>query len=152
MRHEDWMERALDAAARARDLGEVPVGAALVMGDQLVSLGWNTRESAPDPTGHAELMALRLGAEALGRWRLSGCTLYVTLEPCPMCAPALVQARLDRVVFGAYDLKLGAAGSVFSLLEHPAYPHRLEVIGGIREERCQAELRAFFAARRAGPA
>lgn len=148
MAHRDWMMRAMQAAEQAASLGEVPVGAVLVAGDRLVATGWNTRESDPDPTGHAELMALRKGATALGRWRLTGCTLYVTLEPCPMCAPALAQARVDRVVFGAYDPRLGAAGSVFSLLERPEYNHRLEVIGGIMEAECRAQLAAFFAERR----
>lgn len=142
------MIQAIQAASHARTLGEVPVGAVLVSGDRLVATGWNTRESAPDPTGHAELMALRLGAEALGRWRLNGCTLYVTLEPCPMCAPAIAQARIDRLVFGAYDPGLGAAGSVFSLVERPEYNHRVEVIAGVMEAECRAQLTAFFADRR----
>lgn len=148
MAHRDWMNQAILAASHARTLGEVPVGAVLVSGDRLVATGWNTRESAPDPTGHAELMALRLGAEALGRWRLNGCTLYVTLEPCPMCAPAIAQARIDRLVFGAYDPGLGAAGSVFSLVERPEYNHRVEVIAGVMEAECRAQLTAFFADRR----
>lgn len=148
MAHRDWMIRAMQAAEHARTLGEVPVGALLVCDDALVSVGWNTRESGPDPIGHAELMALQKGAQALGRWRLTGCTLYVTLEPCPMCAPALAQARVDRVVFGAYDPRLGAAGSVFSLLERPEYNHRVEVIGGVLEAECRAQLADFFAARR----
>lgn len=148
MAHRDWMTLAIQAAEHARTLGEVPVGAVLVSGDRLVSTGWNTRESAPDPTGHAELMALRLGAEALGRWRLNGCTLYVTLEPCPMCGPAIAQARIDRLVFGAYDPGLGAAGSVFSLVERPEYNHRVEVIAGVMEAECRAQLTAFFAERR----
>lgn len=143
------MRKALEAAEHAEALGEVPVGAVMVLGDRVVATGWNTRESAPDPTGHAELMALRQAAVALGRWRLNGCTLYVTLEPCPMCAPAIAQARVDRVVFGAYDPKLGAAGSVFSLLERPEYNHHVEVLGGILEAECGEVLRAFFGARRA---
>lgn len=138
------MTHALHLAERAQELGEVPVGAVLVCNDEIVAEGWNTRETERDPTGHAELSALRLGGKRLDRWRLNGCTLYVTLEPCPMCAPALVQARLERVVFGAYDPKLGAAGSVFSLLEHPAYLHRLEVIGGVMEQECREQLQAFF--------
>ena len=138
------MVRALELAERARALGEVPVGAVLVFDGELVAEGWNTREKDRDPTGHAELMALRLGGKKLDRWRLNGCTLYVTLEPCPMCAPALAQAQLDRVVFGASDPKLGAAGSVFSMLERPEYPHRPEVIGGVMEAECQAQLQAFF--------
>lgn len=148
MAHRDWMNLAIQAAEHARTLGEVPVGAVLVCGDRLVATGWNTRESAPDPTGHAELMALQKGAEALGRWRLTGCTLYVTLEPCPMCAPAIAQARVDRLVFGAYDPKLGAAGSVFSLIERSEFNHRVEVIGGVMEAACRAQLAGFFADRR----
>lgn len=148
MAHRDWMKQAIELAEQARAMGEVPVGAVLVCDGELVAAGWNTRETAPDPTGHAELMALQKGAQALGRWRLTGCTLYVTLEPCPMCAPAIAQARLDRVVFGAYDPKLGAAGSVFSLIERPEYNHRVEVIGGVMEAECRAQLAGFFADRR----
>lgn len=144
MTHSHWMTHALHLAERALKLGEVPVGAVLVCNNEIVAEGWNTRETERDPTGHAELLALRLGGKRLDRWRLNGCTLYVTLEPCPMCAPALVQARLDRVVFGAYDPKLGAAGSVFSLLERPEYLHRLEVIGGVMEQECREQLQAFF--------
>lgn len=144
LNHRHWMSHALKLAQRAQELGDVPVGAVLVRDDQIVAEGWNTRELDRDPTGHAELLTLRRGGKKLDQWRLTGCTLYVTLEPCPMCAPALVQARLDRVVFGAYDPKLGAAGSVFSLLERPEYPHRLEVIGGVMERECSEQLLEFF--------
>jgi tRNA(adenine34) deaminase len=142
------MRLALAAAEQARAIGEVPVGAVLVHGDQVIATGWNTRETAFDPTGHAELMAMRLGGEALGRWRLFGCTLYVTLEPCPMCAGAIAQSWIDRVVYGAPDPRLGAAGTVFSLIERPEYGHRVEVLGGFLEADCQAMLKAFFAERR----
>lgn len=148
--HREAMEHALRAAAQAPMHGDVPVGAVVVHQGVVIAVGTNTRERDCDPTGHAELQALRAAGAALGRWRLHDCSLYVTLEPCPMCAPALAQARLDRVVFGAYDPRQGAAGSVFSLLERPEHGHFPEVIGGIAEERCRELLQAFFAARRAG--
>lgn len=144
------MRLALEEAARAAALGEVPVGAVLVHEGEVIARAHNTRESQHDPLGHAELTALREGARRLGRWRLAGCTLYVTLEPCPMCAPALVQARVDRIVFGALDPKLGAAGTVLNLVDRPEFHHRPEVIGGICEAEAQEALKGFFARRRAG--
>lgn len=149
-RHEDFMRLALDEAARAAALGEIPVGAVLVHDGEVVARAHNTRETQHDPLGHAELTALREGARRLGRWRLSGCTLYVTLEPCPMCAPALVQARVDRIVFAAMDPKLGAAGTVFNLVDRPEFNHRPDVIAGICEEEAQTALKRFFGRRRAG--
>ncbi|HBN08090.1 MAG TPA: tRNA-specific adenosine deaminase [Cyanobacteria bacterium UBA8530] len=124
--------------------GDVPVGAIVVFDGRIVGTGFNSREKNRDPLGHAELTAIRAASLNLDRWRLTGCTLYVTLEPCPMCAPAIVQARLDRLVFGAYDPKLGAAGTVFELILREEYPHRVEVIGGVREEECAEMLRNFF--------
>lgn len=144
------MRLALEEAARAAALGEVPVGAVLVHEGEVIARAHNTRESQHDPLGHAELTALREGAKRLGRWRLAGCTLYVTLEPCPMCAPALVQARVDRIVFGAMDPKLGAAGTVLNLVDRPEFHHRPEVIGGVCEAEAQEALKSFFARRRAG--
>lgn len=144
----DWMGHALEQAALAREAGDVPVGAVLVCGDRLIANGYNRREHRQDPLGHAELVAISEGARCLGRWRLTGCTLFVTLEPCPMCAAALAQARVDRVVFGACDPKIGAAGTVWNLLAAPELDHRPEVLGGIREEDCRQLLDDFFRTRR----
>lgn len=148
MKHRDALGLALQEAQKALEGGDVPVGAVVVLGDEVVGTGFNVREAEQDPLGHAELVAIRAAAKTLGRWRLTGCTLYVNLEPCPMCAPAIVQARLDRLVFGAYDPKLGAAGTVFELIHRPEYNHDVEVIGGIREDECRALLQRFFRARR----
>jgi tRNA(adenine34) deaminase len=144
MRHADYMELALAEAARALEAGDVPVGAVLVCEGRVIATGHNTREAGLDPTGHAELNAIRAGALALGRWRLHECTLYVTLEPCPMCASALVQSRLTRLVFGAPDPKQGAAGTLWNLVEDRRLNHRVEVVAGVKEEACAAMLRAFF--------
>jgi tRNA(adenine34) deaminase len=145
-RDEVWMRAALAAAADAGP--DVPVGA-LVVGRRP---GARAREQRTvrdaDPTGHAEVLAVRAAAAALGRWRLDGCTLYVTLEPCAMCAGALVLARVDRVVFGAWDDKAGMAGSVGDVLRHPRLNHRPAVRGGVLADACGAMLRAFFDARR----
>lgn len=141
----------LDALALAREgiaVGEVPVGALVVHAGLVVGASGNRTVRDQDPTAHAEIVALRQASAALGRWRLSGCTLYVTLEPCAMCAGAIVLARVDRVVFGAWDEKAGMAGSVGDLLRHPRLNHRPEVRGGVEEEACSAVLREFFAARR----
>ncbi len=148
MIHQDAMRVALDQARLALAAGEVPVGAAIACDGEIVGLGRNTREGDADPLGHAEIGAIRQAASRLGRWRLTGCTLYVTLEPCPMCAAAAVQARLDRIVFAAYDPKLGACGSVFSLAEARPWNHRIEVIGGICEDESVRLLKRFFAERR----
>ncbi len=150
-----WVGEAMALAERARAGGDVPVGA-LVLGppgareaDQVIGVGWNTREAASDPAGHAEIMALRAAAEALGTWRLDGCDLYVSLEPCTMCAGAIVAARIRRVVFGAWDPKAGAAGSVRDVLRDSRLNHQVEVVGGVREEDCAAQLREFFGRQRA---
>lgn len=139
------MALALEEARLALQAGDVPVGAVLVSGEQLLARSHNEREANQDPLGHAELLAIARAAQSLGRWRLNGCTLYVTLEPCPMCASAIAQARLDRVVFGAYDPKMGAAGTVFELIQC-FYP--VEVIGGVREAECREVLQNFFLERR----
>jgi tRNA(adenine34) deaminase len=149
MRHTDYMQLAIEAAHRARAQGDVPVGAVLVCDGRVIATAHNTREALLDPAGHAELNALRAGAQALGRWRMAGCTLYVTLEPCPMCASALVQSRLDRLVYGAMDPKQGAAGTLWNLTDEPRLNHRVEVIAGVREAECGQLLRDFF--RGAGP-
>ena len=147
-----WMGRALELARRAADAGEVPVGAVLVRGDEVIGEGWNRPISACDPTAHAEVLALRAAAARVGNYRLVDTALYVTLEPCPMCAGALVHARVARVVFGAADPRAGAAGTVFNLLQSATLNHRAEVIGGVLIEACGILLRDFFRARRSRPA
>lgn len=143
------MRRALELAAHARDAeNEVPVGAVLVHEDRIVGLGWNRNITLHDPTAHAEIMALRAAGEKLANHRISGATLYVTLEPCAMCAMALVHARIGRVVYGATDPKTGAAGSVFDTLVSERHNHRVNVQGGLLADEAAALLRAFFRARR----
>jgi tRNA(adenine34) deaminase len=143
------MASALDLARTAPAHGDVPVGAVVVSLDgTVVGAGHNDREGAGDPTAHAEVLALRAAATATGSWRLTGCTLVVTLEPCTMCAGALVLARVDRVVYGAADLKAGAAGSLWDVVRDRRLNHRPEVVAGVRAEECSAVLRAFFEDRR----
>lgn len=139
-----WMGRALEEARAALLEGEVPVGAVIVCDGAEVACGHNRRESDHDPTAHAEMLVLRQAGERLGRWRLTGCTLYVTLEPCPMCAAAIALARVERVVFGADDPRLGAVYSVFDLLRHPALGHRVVVDAGVGREEAEALLVQFF--------
>ena len=143
-----WMGLALDAARRAAAGGEVPVGAVVVRGEQALAGAGNRTVRDADATAHAETLAVRDASRALGRWRLDDCTLYVTLEPCAMCAGALVLARIGRVVFGAWDDKAGMAGSVGDLLRHPRLNHRPEVRGGVLADECGELLRDFFRARR----
>ena len=143
------MRVALEAAAGAAEGGDVPVGAVLVRGDAELVRASNRTVRDQDPTAHAEILALRAASETLGSWRLDGCTLYVTLEPCAMCAGGIVLARVDRVVFGAWDEKAGMAGSIGDLLRHPRLNHRPEVRGGVLADECGAELRRFFTLRRA---
>ena len=145
---EYWMERALALAARAEAEGEVPVGAVLVLAGELVGEGWNRPIASHDPTAHAEIQALRAAAARLGNYRLPGATLYVTLEPCPMCAGAMVHARVARLVYGAPDPQAGSAGSVFNLLQAPTLNHRADIQGGVLADACGERLRAFFRARR----
>ena len=149
--HRIWMERALDQARQAETHGDVPVGAVVVKDGQVLATGRNVRERDQDPTGHAELVAVRAAAAVLGSWRLDGCALYVTLEPCTMCAGALVLARLPLLVFGAADPKAGAVGSLYDLVQEPRLNHRVEVVGGVMADECGAVLRRFFRARRAEP-
>jgi tRNA(adenine34) deaminase len=148
----DWpalMRRALAAAEEALPAGDVPVGALVVdPAGTVLATAFNERELTGDPTAHAEVLALRRAAAAVGEWRLSGCTLVVTLEPCTMCAGAAVLARVDRVVYGAVDPKAGAAGSLWDVLRDRRLNHRPEVVGGVLEDECAAALRAFFAAHR----
>lgn len=142
------MSVAIERAREAEGHGDVPIGAVVARGGELLSAAGNERELRRDPTAHAELLAIRAAAEALGGWRLPGTTLYVTLEPCVMCAGAIVLARIPTVVYGAPDPKAGAAGSVLDILAAPALNHRPEVIGGLMEAECARLLRDFFAARR----
>ncbi len=144
------MQLALDEAARGALLGEVPVGAVVLAGGAVVASRHNERERSGDPTAHAEVLALRDAASALGSWRLVDATLVVTLEPCPMCAGALVAARLGRVVFGAADPKAGACGSLYNLCADPRLNHEVAVVAGVRREDCAAVLAGFFATRRDG--
>lgn len=144
-----FMEEALRLADEASAAGEVPVGCVAVFAGEIVGRGRNAREAEADPLAHAELRALAEAARRLGRWRLSEVTVYVTLEPCPMCAGAMVNARVSRVVFGCTDPKAGAAGTLMNLLQDPRLNHRVPVEGGLFAEEAAARLRAFFAARRA---
>lgn len=144
----DFMGLALDLAREAATLGEVPVGALVVRESEIVGRGFNRPIGGHDPTAHAEVMALRDAAQRLGNYRLPGCTLYVTLEPCAMCIGAMFHARIARVVFGATDPKTGAAGSVIDLFGVDRLNHHAEVVGGVRAEECGALLSGFFAARR----
>jgi tRNA(adenine34) deaminase len=150
VRPEDYsyMARALELARAAEAAGEVPVGAVIVRDGAVVAEGWNHPIGANDPTAHAEIVALRAAGSALGTYRLTGTTLYVTLEPCSMCASAMVHARVQRLVYAATDPRAGAAGSVFNIVQHPALNHRLECTGGVLAEECGSLLRQFFQARR----
>ncbi len=143
-----WMAQAIALARAALESGEVPVGAIIVHEGRVIGRAANRTVTDQDATAHAETLALREASRALGSWRLNGCTMYVTLEPCAMCAGALVLARVDRVVFGAWDEKAGMAGSVGDLLRHPRLNHRPEVRGGVEEGACGELLREFFRVRR----
>lgn len=147
--HDHWMRRALDQARRAFEADEVPIGAVVVHEEQVIGEGFNQREMLGDPTAHAEMIAITQAAQALGSWRLLDCTLYVTLEPCPMCAGAIVQARIPRVLYGATDPKAGACHTLYSITNDPRLNHRAIVLGGVLQEECRALLQEFFAAQRA---
>lgn len=147
---ERLMRLALEEALRSQGWGDVPIGAVVARGDQVVARAGNQRERRGDPTAHAEILALRQAAERAGSWRLEGCALYVTLEPCAMCAGAVVLARIDRLVFGAADPKAGFAGSLGDLVRDPRLNHRVEVVSGVLAEEAGDLLRGFFASRR-GP-
>lgn len=146
--HEAWMGLALEQAAFGRSAGEVPVGAIVVHEDRAIGAGFNQPISTMDPTAHAEIVALRAAAKAMGNYRLTGATLYVTVEPCLMCVGAMVHARIGLVVFGAPEPKAGALVSAASVHELPGLNHRLAVAGGIREEECRAAMQEFFRERR----
>ena len=139
---------AIDQAEIARENGDVPVGAVIVHEGRLIAKAYNQRRQLNDPTAHAEIIALTQAAEAVGSWRLEGCTIYVTLEPCPMCAGALVLARIDRLVYGCDDSKTGACGSLYNIVQDDRLNHRLEVTSGIMESECRRQLQEFFAHRR----
>ncbi len=150
---EQWMTEALALAQQAAAAGEIPVGAIIVhhpasTPPRIIGQGYNRREAEHDPSAHAEIVAMRQAGQALGTWRLNDCTLYVTLEPCPMCAGALVQARLDRLVYGCPDPKAGAVDTLYQLCTDPRLNHRLQVVSGILADECAALLKSFFASRR----
>ncbi|MGH9861751.1 MAG: tRNA adenosine(34) deaminase TadA [Candidatus Acidiferrales bacterium] len=148
MSDEAYMWRALEEARRAEHAGEVPVGAVVAIEDRVVATGSNRPISDCDPTAHAEIVALRAAAKVVGNYRLAGATLYVTIEPCAMCAGAIVQARIRRLVYGAEDPKAGAVRSLFALADHPQLNHRVEITSGVLRDECSALLQAFFSARR----
>lgn len=143
-----FMHEALRLAQKAARLDEVPVGAIIVRESDIIGRAWNQVETLKDATAHAEMLALTQAESAVGDWRLTDCDLYVTKEPCPMCAGAIVHCRIRRVIFGCFDPKSGAAGSFINLLQHPNLNHRAEVTGGVREEECRSLLLNFFGPRR----
>jgi tRNA(adenine34) deaminase len=146
--YELLMESALDEARRARDAGEVPIGAVVTIGGEIVGRGWNHPIGAGDPTAHAEIVAIRDAAARVGNYRLTGATLFVTIEPCLMCVGALVHARIGTLVFGAEEPRTGAIVSTIRGGELPGHNHRFEVVGGVRAEECRALMQEFFRARR----
>ncbi|MGH9529520.1 MAG: tRNA adenosine(34) deaminase TadA [Terriglobales bacterium] len=143
-----WMEQALLAAQVALRMGEVPVGAVVVLGDKIVGRGWNRNLTDHDPSAHAEIVALRDAGAAIGNHRLIGCEVFATIEPCAMCAGAMVHSRLKRLVFGADDPRAGAVHSVMQVLNHPQLNHKIEVRGGVLADRCAELLQSFFRERR----
>ncbi|MEJ2702306.1 MAG: tRNA adenosine(34) deaminase TadA [Sedimentisphaerales bacterium] len=143
-----YMKLALEQAQVAEENDDVPIGAVIVYENQVIGKAYNQREQLKDPTAHAEIVALTQAAAFLENWRLHGCTIYVTLEPCPMCAGALVLARLDRLVYGCDDPKTGACGSLYNIVQDERLNHRLEVTNGVLEEMCREQLQQFFARRR----
>jgi len=146
---EIFMKEALAEAKKAMEKGEIPVGAVVVLGGEVIGRGHNLREATGDPTAHAEMLALREAARAIGHWRLIGCTLYVTLEPCPMCAGAVINGRVDRVCFGAFDPKAGCCGTLYDLTGERKFNHHPDVAGGVLNDECAALLKEFFSKRRA---
>ncbi|MGH2272470.1 tRNA adenosine(34) deaminase TadA [Anaerohalosphaeraceae bacterium U12dextr] len=144
-----YMRMAIDQAYIAEEHGDVPIGAVIVYNNRVIARAHNQRQLLNDPTAHAEMIALTQASEVVGNWRLHGCTIYVTLEPCPMCAGALVLARLDRLVFGTDDPKAGACGSLYNIVQDGRLNHRLEVVSGVLQEDCRFQLQAFFQRRRA---
>ena len=143
-----YMREALKEAQKAQELDEIPIGAVIVLGEKIIGRGHNRREIDNDPTAHAEIVALRKAAESINAWRLSDATLYVTIEPCCMCAGALILARIKRLVFGATDPKAGAVGSIANILEMSELNHRVEYTGGVLAEECRALIQEFFKEKR----
>lgn len=143
-----FMEKALEEAQKAFDVDEVPIGAVIVRNGEIIGAGHNLREKEKDPTLHAEMIAIRNGAAFLNGWRLLDCDLYVTIEPCPMCAGAILQARIKRVVFGARDPKAGCAGSLYNLLQDNRFNHTVEIVEGILENECSTIMKDFFKRKR----
>ncbi len=143
-----FIRAAIEAARIAEDNGDVPIGAVIVYKSQIIGKAYNQREQLKDPTAHAEIIALTQAAAFLESWRLNGCTMYVTLEPCPMCAGALVLARMDRLVYGCDDPKTGACKSLYHIVQDERLNHKLEVTSGVLEEQCREQLQGFFARRR----
>lgn len=146
--HQYWMEYALTLADKAQQQGEIPVGAVIVKDGEVIGEGWNQSIQLNDPTAHAEIMALRAAGLNQQNYRIVDATIYVTLEPCPMCSGALVHARLDKLVYGASDLKTGCAGSVMNLVNHPQFNHQLDVEAGVEQTRCSEQISHFFKQRR----
>lgn len=146
--HEKYMQLALAEARKAADIGEIPIGAVLVCGEKIIAAAHNMRESWQDGTAHAEIIVIQEACKKLGRWRLSGCTLYVTVEPCPMCSGAIVNSRIDTVVYGCPDVKAGGAESIFNIITNPNLNHCAEVISGVCEEECAQVMKNFFQRRR----
>lgn len=142
--HDYFLSEAIKEAQKALLTGDVPIGAVVVKNDQIIGRGYNRREADNDPTAHAEILALREAGKHLGTWRLSGCTLYVTMEPCPMCCGALINSRIETVVYGADEPKFGSAGSQLNLLQFPGFNHNVKIIGPLAQERCENLLRDFF--------
>ncbi|MEC9262903.1 MAG: tRNA adenosine(34) deaminase TadA [Pseudomonadota bacterium] len=146
---EHWIRYALSLAAKAEGMNEIPVGAVVVADNQIIGEGYNTPIVDHDPSAHAEMKAIRMAARAIENYRVINATLYVTLEPCPMCAGLLVHSRINRLVFGAFDAKTGAAGSVMQLCQHPQLNHQLEISGGVLADKCGGIISEFFKRRRA---
>ncbi|GIP40919.1 tRNA-specific adenosine deaminase [Paenibacillus sp. J31TS4] len=142
--HIDWMREAIREAKKAEAIGEVPIGAVLVRDGEIIGRGHNLRETGHDPTAHAEMIAIREASQRIGAWRQLNTTLYVTLEPCPMCAGAIVQARIPLVVYGAPDPKAGCAGTLMNLLQEDRFNHRVDIVSGVLREECGALLSDFF--------
>ncbi len=148
--HEQYMQLAIVEAEKAQAIGEVPIGAVIVFENEVIAAGYNIRETSQTTLSHAELIAIQQANEKIGSWRLENCTLYVTLEPCPMCAGAIVQSRIKQVVYGAIDPKAGCAGTLMNLLTEDRFNHQVDVVKGVLEAECSSMLRDFFRDLRAG--